>query len=46
MTIFETHVMSSFLRSLEWSLGFGLGMETSPGYFFSSGFSSEFTGSF
>lgn len=45
-SIFLTHVMSSFLRSLEWSLGLGLGMETSPGYFFSSIFSGELTGSF
>lgn len=29
-----------------WSLGLGLGMEASPGNFFSSKFSREFTGSF
>lgn len=46
MAFFVTHVMSSFLRSLEWSLGLGLGMEISPGYFFSSIFSGELTGSF
>ena len=38
--------MSSFLRSLVWSLGLGLGMEASPENFFSSKFSRELTGSF
>lgn len=46
MPFLITYVISSFLRSLAWSLGLGLGIEASPRNFFSSKFSKEFTGSF
>jgi hypothetical protein len=46
MALDITYVISSFLRSLAWSLGLGLGIEASPGNFFSSKFSRVFTGSF
>lgn len=41
-----THVINSFLRSLELSLCFGLGAETSPENFFSSRLSGQLPGSF